>query len=213
MGVSVLRVISIFVLILISGLLYAAESGSAKQLYEQYCASCHGAQGQGNDALGSPALAGQQASYLVRQLDNFAKSIRGADKGDEYAQQMQPMATLLETDADKRQVAEYLQSLKHSGIEQSSTEELVADVKHGYKIYQSSCGACHGPKAEGNELLNAPKLSGLSVAYLSRQYQNFLSGSRGRHKDDKLGRQMKMMAATVSDKQQIQDVLAYIATQ
>ncbi|MDO9321932.1 MAG: c-type cytochrome, partial [Pseudomonas sp.] len=32
------------------------------------CSSCHGEQAQGNPTLAAPVLAGQQQSYLIRQL-------------------------------------------------------------------------------------------------------------------------------------------------
>ncbi|MBK6510785.1 MAG: c-type cytochrome [Haliea sp.] len=37
----------------------------------QACAACHGDAAQGNAALGAPALAGQGAVYLQRQLQHF----------------------------------------------------------------------------------------------------------------------------------------------
>ena len=40
------------------------------------CVACHGAVGEGNAALNAPALAGQQAAYLERQLQPF--QVRGA---------------------------------------------------------------------------------------------------------------------------------------
>ena len=36
------------------------------------CAACHGAQGEGNQMLNAPRLAGQGAWYIARQLDHFA---------------------------------------------------------------------------------------------------------------------------------------------
>lgn len=37
-------------------------------LYEANCMSCHGAQGQGDDAADVPLLAGQHSAYLLRQM-------------------------------------------------------------------------------------------------------------------------------------------------
>jgi cytochrome c553 len=42
------------------------ERGAA--IYQRACASCHGAEAQGNDGRGIPRLAGQHAAYLARQL-------------------------------------------------------------------------------------------------------------------------------------------------
>jgi cytochrome c553 len=38
------------------------------KLYSKQCASCHGNQGEGNDAKEIPRLAGQHAAYLARQI-------------------------------------------------------------------------------------------------------------------------------------------------
>ncbi|MRG13030.1 c-type cytochrome, partial [Escherichia coli] len=45
-----------------------ATSGSGSVLA---CATCHGAQGEGNAAGGFPFLAGQGANYLAEQLEHF----------------------------------------------------------------------------------------------------------------------------------------------
>lgn len=45
------------------------------------CASCHGAQGEGNGA-GNPPLAAQPAPYLAEQLDQWRRSARRSDGGN-----------------------------------------------------------------------------------------------------------------------------------
>jgi cytochrome c oxidase subunit 2 len=44
------------------------ETGAA--LYSASCASCHGAEGEGNDAGAVPLLAGQHPEYVLRQLQS-----------------------------------------------------------------------------------------------------------------------------------------------
>lgn len=48
----------------------AAEAGTPTTV----CATCHGQAGEGNQALGAPRLAGQDASYLERQIRNFMQA-------------------------------------------------------------------------------------------------------------------------------------------
>jgi len=197
-------------LLLFSHSMKAGDVSIGKKKYERFCASCHGARGQGNVQLGSPALAEQSPAYLVRQLNNFSSGVRGADGNenpDAYVAQMQAGAASLESDADRLLVAEYLHSLK---LEPGQRSPVKGNVEEGYKVYQSACGACHGGQAQGNEALNSPRLDGLSADYLLRQYTNFVKGRRGSHKEDKFGRQMKMMAATITDETKIQNVIAYI---
>jgi len=62
--------------------------------------------------LNAPAIAGQHDWYIVRQLQNFKKKIRGSDAGDTYGQQMSPMAMILADDAAINNVAAYISTLK-----------------------------------------------------------------------------------------------------
>ncbi|MEE4661085.1 MAG: c-type cytochrome, partial [Halieaceae bacterium] len=53
------------------------------------CIACHGADGAGNPALNAPALAGQDAAYLARQITHFKAGVRGSDPRDTIGRQMQ----------------------------------------------------------------------------------------------------------------------------
>jgi len=59
------------------------------------CASCHGAEGQGNQAFGAPALAGQNDWYLATQLRNFGARYRGRDPLDIFGAQMIGVSSML----------------------------------------------------------------------------------------------------------------------
>ena len=74
------------------------------------------------------------------------------------------------------------------------------------------CMACHGANAEGNPLLNAPKLAGQSEWYLKRQIYAFKNGHRGAHPDDLYGQQMPPMMTTLTDDRSVDNVVAYIRT-
>jgi cytochrome c oxidase subunit 2 len=74
------------------------------------------------------------------------------------------------------------------------------------------CAACHGPQAEGNPALHAPKLSGQGDWYLKRQLKYFKHGARGTNDKDVYGKQMAPMAATLADDAAIDNVVAYIKT-
>ncbi|MFT7528236.1 MAG: cytochrome c553, partial [Arenicella sp.] len=73
----------------------AAGTGDAKKLFKQICARCHGEKATGNDVVDSPAIAGQRAEYLKRQLVNFSSGKRGANPEDKVGGQMIEMAKLL----------------------------------------------------------------------------------------------------------------------
>ena len=186
----------------------AADNTQGKALFDGSCVACHGAAGQGNPALGAPALAGQQAAYLQRQLMNYRTGLRGTAEGDTGGAQMTPMAKSLPDDAAVTAVADYLASLPAVAATASLTG---GDAAQGAKLYQSKCGSCHGGKAEGNPAFSAPALAGQSDSYLQTQFDNFKQGKRGYEQADRYGRQMKMMANTINEAEFL-DVLAYLNT-
>ena len=72
----------------------AGDPAKGQALYAT-CASCHGANGEGNQALNAPAIAGQQDWYLTRQLKNYQEGIRGTHAKDVYGMQMRPMSMVV----------------------------------------------------------------------------------------------------------------------
>ncbi|WP_144096060.1 c-type cytochrome [Croceicoccus sediminis] len=79
-------------------------------LYET-CAACHGAAGEGNEALKAPALAGTDPAYLARQLNNFRSGVRGRE-GDPEGEQMRAAAQVLPDEAAVEAVALHAASLR-----------------------------------------------------------------------------------------------------
>jgi len=83
-------------------------AAKGKQLYDNgaperdipACAACHGANGEGNEAI--PRLAGQHHQYLVRQLEAFHGLTRENEIMDENAKAL--------TEDDIAAVTEYLSS-------------------------------------------------------------------------------------------------------
>lgn len=186
-----------------------AVAADGAQLYQQ-CIACHGAQGQGNESLGAPALAGQFDQYLLRQLQHFSQEIRGNEPVDTYGKQMQAIAQSLSTKSaqELQALTLYIQSLPS----QKALNDATGDLKNGSRYYHGKCGACHGGQGQGNQSFSAPKLAGLSNRYLKRQMANFVSGVRGSHAKDKYGRQMAMMAKTTSGTE-LDDILFYLSQQ
>ena len=196
-----------FLSLLLPGLALAGNVESGKALYET-CVACHGANGGGNADLLAPGIAGQSESYLMRQLWDFRKGVRGKEPGDEGGAQMVPMAeTLVDGDAIA-DVAAYIASMP--AVQHTATIE--GDVVNGQKQYTSKCGACHGGKGWGNEALYTPRLTVIGDWYLVRQVLNFQESMRGVHEDSKYGKQMAMMAKTVSE-EDLNDIAAFLNEQ
>jgi cytochrome c553 len=179
-------------------------------LVYQPCIACHGAAGQGNEALGAPAIAGQGEAYLQRQLMYFKSGVRGSQPEDIQGAQMKAMAVPLSVEEVSR-IAKFLSDLPAAAA--TSEPAPSGDLKNGNNYYHAKCGACHGGKAEGNPKLNAPRLAGLDATYLKQQYQNFQQGLRGANPEDTYGRQMKMMSTTLPTDEDLDDVIAYIQMQ
>lgn len=65
------------------------------------------------------------------------------------------------------------------------------------------CTVCHGVQLMGNEVLRAPRISGMEPWYVKRQLLAFRDGWRGLHDDDEAGREMQPMAAALDTEQLI----------
>lgn len=186
----------------------AADAAAGKSLYASTCVACHGANAEGNPALRAPALAGQSAVYLQRQLDHFRGAQRGAKAGDAGGAVMAPMAKALADAAAVENVAAYLAGLPVPKVQAT----LAGDAVQGSKLYQAKCAACHGGKGEGNPAFSAPRLTQVGDVYLKTQVEHFRAGLRGYDPQDRYGKQMKLMSGTVNEAELI-NILAHLNAQ
>ena len=196
---------SVFLVMLLCGsIAWAAGDAAAGKALYPVCATCHGANGEGNKLLNSPRLVGQEDWYLTRQINNFKDGKRGAHAEDLYGLQMAPMVAGLADDAAVENVVAYITTLEAP----LSEATVKGDAKRGKALY-GLCAGCHGSKAEGIKAFDAPKLAGQSDWYLVRQLQNYQKGIRGTAKGDIYGMQMAPMAR-FTDEQVINDLVVYI---
>lgn len=171
------------------------------------CAACHGPQGEGNQALGAPRLAGQEPWYLERQMHAFQLGWRGTRGGDSYGMQMRPMALAVTDPTELQSLIGYIGTLP----DVPAAPVVEGDAAAGAQAY-TVCAACHGSRAEGSEPMGGPRLAGQSDWYLVRQIQNYQQDLRGYHPKDIFGQQMKPMASTLNGEQAINDLVAYLNT-
>ncbi|MGI9250434.1 MAG: c-type cytochrome [Pseudohongiellaceae bacterium] len=170
------------------------------------CATCHGAAGEGMQALNGPKLSGQQAWYIERQLRYFKDRVRGGEAGDTNGMMMASMVATLADDQAIRDVAAYITTLPDT----PAPATVTGNIANGRLIYQRNCAACHLDDASGTWYTDAPRLRGMSDWYFVSQINSFSDGIRGRHPDDDYGEQMVGMASAMADQQEIEDVAAYI---
>ncbi|SEL87613.1 Cytochrome c553 [Colwellia chukchiensis] len=136
------------------------------------CAACHGNDGNSPVAI-YPKLAGQNAQYLVKQLQEFKS---GARKDPVMA----PMAAAL-SDQDMQEIASYFaaQKLVTADLPSSDIGKKIyfgGDVSIKGKV--TACVACHGVNGKGMPNAGFPAIAGQNEAYLKAQLLKFKQGQR-----------------------------------
>ncbi len=136
------------------------------------CQSCHGL--DGNSPNGAwPKLAGQNATYLKKQLEDFKSGAR-----DNAI--MSPMAANLSEEDIKNLAAYYAKQQTSKGVTPKKY------LKLGEKIYRAgnketgvpACMACHGPAGNGNPAAAWPQIAGQHSQYVENQLKAYRSGER-----------------------------------
>jgi cytochrome c oxidase subunit 2 len=171
------------------------------------CSACHGPQGEGNQQLNAPKLAGLDGWYIRRQLQSYQQGLRGTGTGDTFGPQMAPMSQVVAAPAVRENVIAYIATLPDT----QPVATVSGNTERGARLY-TTCAVCHGNRGEGRWGTNAPRLAGMNDWYLERQLQYFKNGARGSHPDDVYGDQMNLVASVLVAETAIQDVVAYINT-
>ena len=184
-------------------------SGSpSAQIWQGQCAACHGAAGEGNRALGAPALTQLSSDYLARQLRHFVGGVRGAHPDDDAGKRMALSVANL-NEADIPGLAALI-TTELPPADPAAT--MTGDANRGEDYYVNICSACHSGNGQGNHALGAPALAGLNDWYLKSSYQSYLDGVRGAHPEDFYGAQMARLAPALAKSDDIDDVIAFITT-
>jgi cytochrome c oxidase subunit 2 len=89
----------------------AGDVDRGQEIYTT-CSTCHGAQGQGVWSVNAPRQAGMNDWYMVQQLQNFRRNIRGGHPQDGFGKQMAEMAKILATDQAINDVVAYINTLR-----------------------------------------------------------------------------------------------------
>ncbi|MCX7173551.1 MAG: c-type cytochrome [Proteobacteria bacterium] len=142
----------------------------------QVCSICHGMDGN-SGSPNFPRLAGQQAAYLVAQLEHFRSQQRSDPPGPEY---MWGISHHL-TDGQIKGLAEYF--AKQVPLPNAPVDAHL--MAAGKSIYDNGvpeqnvipCAACHGPKAQGIEAF--PRLAHQHADYIVKQL-NIFQNTQGR---------------------------------
>jgi cytochrome c553 len=149
----------------------AADLARAEEIVQGKCFICHGAEGESSSPV-FPRLAGQNATYVARQLADYRS-------GKRKSTAMQPMVEDL-TPADFQALGAYFASRPTVG-------HAVADpelAQMGRFIYArgnpysgvAACATCHGSDAHGTA--NLPRLAGQHAQYTENQLKQFNTRER-----------------------------------
>ena len=173
-----------------------AAAGKAKSAL---CAACHNADGN-STVTQYPNLAGQGASYLVKQMIEFKDGTR-------VNAIMQPMVAAL-TPEDMADLAAFFAS--QPAARSAANPDL---VPAGEALFRggnlsnnvSACAACHGATGAGNPAAKFPALAGQHAEYTEIQLKSFRTMERA----NDAGQMMRQIAAKMTD-QEIKAVASYI---
>lgn len=171
------------------------------------CMACHGAHGGGRDAGSIPRLAGLDAAYLRRQLDDFASGARESTI-------MQPNSKAL-SETERQALSTYYSALpvpasdRHAGVKPPASDGTGAELALRGRWSQQvpACVQCHGPHGVGVGA-HFPPLAGQPRGYLASQLRAWKNGSR--HNDPL---QLMQHVAGALDERDIRAVSAWFAAQ
>jgi cytochrome c oxidase subunit 2 len=186
---------------------FAQDLARGEELFD-LCATCHGAEGQGNELFLAPNIGGMPLWYLEGQLELFRSGARGTHFDDIQGMRMRPMALSLRTEHgdDLKDVAAYTASLP--SVKPAATL-MGGDAERGATHY-AVCQACHGAAGEGVPATNGPPVANQSDWYLLSSIERFKSGARGSNPANPNGAVMRGMAGILQDEQAMKDVIAYM---
>ena len=75
------------------------------------CATCHGANGEGNRQLFGPSVNRTSDWYLLEQLKKYKSGVRGGNPKDTTGIMMRPMALVLPDEQAMQDVVAYMMTL------------------------------------------------------------------------------------------------------
>ena len=167
------------------------------------CTSCHGNEGLGDDAMGTPRLAGQGVMFLIKQLEDFA-----TDKRTDTTMFIMNTNAKGLSEQDRKDVAAYAASLggPNVGSDMNAVKEL-GTVPVGVRYLGKSlaqfgsvdrgipaCHSCHGYNTRGAFPVY-PRLANQKYVYLVNQLKKWRDESRA---NDPLA-QMRKVAKNLTD--------------
>lgn len=183
-----------------------AEAGAVKSAL---CQGCHGGTGNSEDAT-FPRLAGQYASYIAKQINDFQHGVRANNET------MAGMAATVASRQDAFDIGSYFQS-------QKMVDKPLVDVDkdlaaRGERIFYNgipeknlyACVNCHGERGKGKGPLisDFPIIGGQHRDYVIKELKDLRAGTRA---NDPAG--MMQDIAKKLDDTEIKELANYLSAQ
>jgi cytochrome c553 len=148
-----------------------------QEIATSICVACHGADGNSTISA-NPKLSGQDAAYLLKQLNDYAKP--ASDKGARVNSIMTGILGGI-SEADRLHVAAYYAGQPHKPGAARNRDTL----EMGQRIYRAgiaergvpACSGCHSPSGAGIPA-QYPRLAGQHAEYTVAQLKAFHDGTR-----------------------------------
>lgn len=193
---------------LFGGARVCAQDNAAKiagALFQNACAQCHGAKGEGNVTFQAPPIAGLPAWYVRVQVENFRAGRRGVHPQDIAGQMMRSISMVVDP-VNIPGIAGLVAALPRA----ASPPTPKMDMSIGARLYADRCAECHRYNGTGELVFGAAPLAGLPDWYLMAQLRKFKNGQRGAAPGDANGQKMILAASYIEDEATLKSVVAYI---
>ena len=170
----------------------ASAKGDAErgQPLTALCMACHGPDGN-SIAAAFPNIAGQNAQYLLKQMQDIKSNARSA-----------PLMTGMLTAFNDQQLEDIAAYYSQQKTNRGNADPALVEL--GESIYRSgikrkkiaACSSCHSPTGSGNGPAGFPALSGQWPGYTEAQLKAFRAGERTNDGDSRM---MQITTLDLSD--------------
>lgn len=155
-----------------------AQAGKKKTAV---CTACHGVDGNGAIDM-YPKIAGQSASYIIKQLTEFKLGMSSGGKEGRADPVMGGMAMAL-SEQDIADLAAFYSSQKMAPGT-NTTNEAGKQLYFGGDSARgiTACVACHGANGKGMDMAGFPLIGQQNATYIKSQLEKFRAGTRANDK-------------------------------
>ncbi|HSE93346.1 MAG TPA: c-type cytochrome [Methylomirabilota bacterium] len=161
------------------------------------CTACHGPAGQSPSST-IPILAGMNAPYFKKAIEDYASGRRPSPEMEPYAKQVRELGM--------DDIAAYFTAQKQ---QPTKIKVDAAAVERG-RAASMPCTLCHGPRGEGDATKGVPDLRGQPPGYLRNQMILFKQDRRSPG-DEKL-KALKALMRGIPE-ESFADLAAYFSSQ